>query len=45
MKEEFTEKEFDNGQPAEADNMTNNQPEETAEAESSSILSIISLQR
>lgn len=33
MKEEFTEKEFDNGQPAEADNMTNNQPEETAEAE------------
>ena len=35
MKEEFTEKEVDNGQSAEADNMTNNQPEETAEAESS----------
>lgn len=35
MKEEFTEKEFDNGQSAEADNMTNNQPEETAEAETS----------
>ncbi|SBV95311.1 nucleotide exchange factor GrpE [uncultured Dysgonomonas sp.] len=33
MKEEFTEKEFDNGQPVKADNMTNNQPEAAAETE------------
>lgn len=35
MKEEFAEKEFDNGQPVEADNMTNNQPEAATEIETS----------
>jgi molecular chaperone GrpE len=33
MKEEFNEKEFDNGQPVEVDSMTNNQPEEAADVE------------
>ncbi|MDR1883501.1 MAG: nucleotide exchange factor GrpE [Prevotella sp.] len=38
MKEEFIDKEFDNGQPVEADSLTNNQSEETAELETGDIV-------